>query len=160
MAEQWRLVEVPEPEEFKDGPVLDGEEITLGFDHRVQDFLGMLSHKVLEAPSDDWIVPFLLVCLQRWDYYGHELTRKMIDLGFGATHSEAMYRALQQIENEGLIVSELQGLDYNLSRQRYAITELGEAYLEYLANALAQYQKEIDRFFQIYNEQYIPGIRG
>ena len=52
-----------------------------------------------------------------------------------------------------MIFSEPVGFGYGPSRRRYAITGLGEAYLEFLANALAQYRKEMDLFFRIYEKQ-------
>ncbi len=116
-----------------------------------------MSNRVLEAPSVSWLVSFLLLCLREGDYYGHELTRRMADFGFGATHPGEMYRALQQMKKEGMILCEKDGLDGGVSRRRYSITESGEAYLEFWANSLAQYQKEIDLFFRTYTERSARG---
>ncbi len=41
-----------------------------------------MSDGVLEAPSSTWIVPFLFLDLWGNDGYGHELRRRMTDLGF------------------------------------------------------------------------------
>ncbi len=112
-----------------------------------------MSDKVLEAPSASWLVSFLLLCLREGDYHGQELTRRIADFGFGATHPGEMYRALRQMEKEGMVLSERDGLDGEMSRRRYSITESGEAYLEFWANSLAQYQREIDLFFRTYTER-------
>jgi len=112
---------------------------------------------VLEMLCADWIVPSILARLREQGCYGHELTRSMMDFGFEATHPVAMYRTLRQLEQEGLVVSEPLWFDGRLSRRSYSVTESGESYLEYLANALAQYRKEIDLFFRLYNKQSHQG---
>ena len=110
----------------------------------------------LESLSVDWIVPFLLLGLQERNSYGYELTRRIDDLGFGATRLGTVYRTLRQIEKEGMVASESDGLDSRLSRRRYSITEPGEAYLEFWADSLAWYRKEIDLFFRLYNKEPTP----
>lgn len=52
-----------------------------------------------------------------------------------------------------MILSRGGGLERELSRRRYSITKLGDAYLEYLANALVQYGEEIDLFFRFFEKQ-------
>ena len=122
-------------------------------EQQVQSFVGVVNQRVLEVPPVNWMVPFLLVCLQEKDCHGHELAQNMNNLGLEATHSEIMYGTLQHMEKEGVLVSEEDKFDPMLSRRKYSITELGNFYLEYLANALMQYGEEIDLFLQIYNEQ-------
>jgi poly-beta-hydroxybutyrate-responsive repressor len=122
-------------------------------EQQVQSFVGVVNQRVLEVPPVNWMVPFLLVCLQEKDCHGHELAQNMNNLGLEATHSEIMYGTLQHMEKEGVLVSEEDKFDPMLSRRKYSITELGNVYLEYLANALMQYGEEIDLFLQIYNEQ-------
>jgi poly-beta-hydroxybutyrate-responsive repressor len=122
-------------------------------EQQVQSFVGVVNQRVLEVPPVNWMVPFLLVCLQEKDCHGHELAQNMNNLGLEATHSEIMYGTLQHMEKEGVLVSEEDKFDPMLSRHKYSITELGNVYLEYLANALMQYGEEIDLFLQIYNEQ-------
>jgi poly-beta-hydroxybutyrate-responsive repressor len=160
--ERRKLVELCESKErLKDAAILeDDKEMITEIDSRVRDFFGVVSDELLEELSVEWVVPFLLVCLQEWDYRGHELTRKMSDLGFGATRSAAMYRALRQMEKEGIIISETDRIDRGPANRRYSITDVGEAYLECLANAFAQYQKEMDLISRIYNRQHITEHRG
>ena len=153
--EQLRLVEISASKErVKDALTLnDGNETTPAFEQQVWSFFGVVGDGVLEVPPVDWMAPFLLTCLQERDRHNHELARKMIDSGFEATHPEEMYRTLQQMEKEGVLISEDDGFDRELSRRRYSITKLGDDYLEYLANALAQYGEEIDLFFQFFDKQ-------
>lgn len=153
VSEQRQTVEVcASKQRVEDAPILDDDEITPEFERQVRDFFEAAIDRVLEVPSVDWIVPFLLVCLWERDRYGYELTRRMIALGFETTHPGVMYRTLRQMEKEGMVVSERNGFDRRPSRWRYSITELGEAYLEYLASALSRYRKEVDLFFGLYDE--------
>ncbi len=119
-----------------------------------------MSDEMVKMSSHDWLVPFLLLNLREWGYYGHELTQKMGNFGFDVTHQEKLYRALQQMEEESLVVSERDEFDCELSQRRYFITEVGGAYLDFLADSLAQYREEIDLFFQLYNEQPVLARRG
>jgi DNA-binding PadR family transcriptional regulator len=57
------------------------------------------------------------------------------------------------MEKEGVLASEEDEFDRMLSRRKYSITELGNVYLEYLANALMRYGEEVDLFLQIYSKQ-------
>ena len=69
-----------------------------------------------------------------------------------------MYGTLQHLEKEGVLVSEEDKFDRMLSRRKYSITELGDVYLESLANALMQYGEEVNLFLQIYGKQTIRSL--
>ena len=111
--------------------------------------------EVVEASSGDWLVPFLLLGLREWAYYGSELTQKMSSFGLRDRYLEDMYQALRQMEGEGLIASEQDGFEFDPSLRRYSITEAGRAYLEFWAASLSQYREEIDLFFQLYNKKAV-----
>jgi DNA-binding PadR family transcriptional regulator len=96
--------------------------------------------------------------LRERDCHGYELAQNMSNLGLEATHSKIMYGTLQHMEKEGVLVSEEDKFDPMLSRRKYSITESGDVYLEYLANALMQYGEEIDLFLQIYNKYITRGF--
>jgi poly-beta-hydroxybutyrate-responsive repressor len=110
-----------------------------------------VSEETFGDPYAGWLVPFLLLSLRERGSDGPELRQRMADLGFGATHPRAMYRALRRMEREGLISSESHGLDGPVRpRRRFSITGSGEAYLELWADALARYREEVDLFFSTY----------
>ena len=157
-----QVIEVFESKErVEDAPTLGGDEkITSAFEQQVQSFFGVVSGGVLEIPSPDWITPFLLVILQERDCYGCELERQMIDFDLGATRSEAVYRALRQMEKEGIVVSKSERPGSEPCWLRYSITASGEGYIEYLANVLGQYRKEVKLLFRFYKEQHMPEGRG
>jgi DNA-binding PadR family transcriptional regulator len=138
---------------LQEGPVLENIKTNREPDQQVRDFFDA----VMDVPYVDWTALFLLGYLRQWDSYEDELARKMIVPEFGVARPEATYQTLRQMEKEGMIVSELDGFDCGPFRRRCAITELGEAYLEYLANALARYREEMALFFWIYDEQRTRG---
>jgi DNA-binding PadR family transcriptional regulator len=153
--EQQRLVEVAVPREgVEDAFALDdGSETISDFEQEVQNFFGVPSDGVLEVPPADWVVPLLLVRLREGDCRDQALAREVAYPGFEASPPGTVYRALQQMEKEGMIVSRGDGFDRELSRHWYSITRWGDTYLEYLANALVEYGEEIDVFFRLFNRQ-------
>lgn len=152
--EQRRLVEVAVSREGIEGAraLDDCSETTPGFDQQVRSFFGVTNDGMLEVPPVDWTVPLLLVRLREGDCPGHALAREVTYPGFDAPRPWAVYRALQQLEKEGMIVSRGNSSDRELSRRRYSITNWGNTYLEYLANALVEYGEEIEIFFQLFNK--------
>lgn len=153
--EQRRLVEIAVSKEgIEDALALDdGSETIPAFEQQIRSFFGVTNDGILEVPPANWLVPLLLVRLREGDCHGRELARKAIYPGFETSRPQTIYRALQQMEKEGMIVSSGDGFDRELSRRRYSITKWGEAYLEYLANALVEYGEEIDLFFRLFNKQ-------
>jgi DNA-binding PadR family transcriptional regulator len=102
----------------------------------------------LDLPLVDWLVPFLLLDLRGENSCEHELTLKIAEYDFEGARLGAAYTALRQMEEEGLVVSERDALDGG--PWVYAITELGEAYLEFWAKSLTWYREEVDLFFEVY----------
>ena len=162
VSERRQLIEVFESKErVEDAPTLDGDEkMTLAFEQQVRSFFSVVSGGVLEIPSPDWIPPFLLIILRERDCYGRELAKQVIDLDLGATRPEAVYRALRQMEKEGIVISKSEESSSECCWLRYSITALGETYLEYLANVLGQYRKEVNLLFRFYKEQHMPEGRS
>ena len=156
--ERRQLIEIFELKERVEGaPTLEGDKkLTLAFEQQVRGFFGVESGRVLEIPSPEWITPYLLVILRAGNFYGCELARQVIDYDLGAMHPETVYRALRQMEKEGIVVSESEEPEPEACWLRYSITVWGEAYLEYLANVLGQYRKEVNLLFRVYKERCMP----
>lgn len=112
---------------------------------------------VREVEVRDWLMPFLLLCLRGGELRGRDLLGKMSDLGFGAVRPVEVYRTLRRAEEEGLVISGWDDLGYLLSRRRYGLTEGGRAYIEFLANSLGSYQKEISAFLRVYGNRAAGG---
>lgn len=162
VSERRQLIEIFESKKrVEHAPTLKGDKkLTLAMEQQVRSFFGVVSGGVLEIPSPDWITPFLLVILRERDCYGRELARQVIDYDLGAMRPEAVYRALRQMEKEGIVVSKPEGPRSEPCWLRYSITASGETYLEYLANLLGQYREEMNLLFRFYKEQDMPEGRS
>lgn len=108
----------------------------------------------------DWLVACLLFCVRENGASGGDLIEEMRDLGFGSVRPGEMYRTLRELKSEGLVTWEGQGAEFMLSRRRYTITALGEAYLELLANVMGQYRGEVERFFRLYERAPLQSVPG
>ncbi|HKH12081.1 MAG TPA: helix-turn-helix transcriptional regulator [Rubrobacter sp.] len=110
--------------------------------------------------TQEWLVPFLLLCMRGGDLQGHELMGRLADSGFGAVRPGEVYRTLRRAEAEGLVFSEREHLGYLPSRRRYELTESGRAYLEFLADSLRSYREEIEIFLGAYADRSLRGASG
>jgi len=68
------------------------------------------------------------------------------------------YRTLRQMEKDGMVSSNWDTSEGGPARRVYSITDAGEAYLNYWAQSLDQYQRMMDTFFRLYTGQ--PTHRG
>jgi len=111
-----------------------------------------------EAWSKNWLVPILLLMLRQWSSYGYELMEKMSAFGLAAMNPGTFYRTLRQMEKDGMVSSNWDTSEGGPARRVYSITDAGEAYLNYWAQSLDQYQRMMDTFFRLYTGQ--PTSRG
>ena len=103
-----------------------------------------------EARPRNWLVPTILVALREWNSYGYELTQRLTAFGFEAMNPGTLYRTLRQMEKDGVVKSKWETSKGGPARRMYSITDAGEAYLDFWAKALKQYQHNMDTFFRIY----------
>jgi PadR family transcriptional regulator PadR len=108
-----------------------------------------------DAWAKNWYVPVILLMLRTWNSYGYELMEKMSAFGLSAMNPGTFYRTLRQMEKEGVVSSRWDTSESGPARRIYSITEAGEAYLEFWAKSLDQYQKMMNAFFNLYTAQ--PG---
>jgi poly-beta-hydroxybutyrate-responsive repressor len=106
-----------------------------------------------EAWSRNWLVPILLLMLRQWSSYGYELMEKMSTFGLAAMNPGTFYRTLRQMEKDGMVSSSWDTSEGGPARRVYSITDAGEAYLNYWAQSLNQYQRMMDTFFRLYTGQ-------
>ena len=109
-----------------------------------------------EAWSKNWLVPILLLMLRQWSSYGYELMEKMSTFGLVAMNPGTFYRTLRQMEKDGMVSSSWDTSEGGPARRMYSITDAGEAYLNYWAESLDQYQRMMDTFFRLYTVQPTP----
>jgi len=106
-----------------------------------------------EAWSRNWLVPILLLMLRQWSSYGYELMEKMSTFGLAAMNPGTFYRTLRQMDKDGMVSSSWDTSEGGPARRVYSITDAGEAYLNYWAQSLDQYQRMMDTFFRLYTGQ-------
>jgi PadR family transcriptional regulator, regulatory protein PadR len=106
-----------------------------------------------EAWSKNWLVPILLLMVRQWSSYGYELMEKMSAFGLAAMNPGTFYRTLRQMEKDGMVSSSWDTSEGGPARRVYSITDAGEAYLNYWAQSLDQYQRMMDTFFHLYTGQ-------
>jgi PadR family transcriptional regulator, regulatory protein PadR len=115
------------------------------------------NHK-MEVRPRNWLVPVILVTLREWNSYGYKLMEQAAALGFGAMNPGTLYRTLRNMEKEGLCESKWETSKGEPARRVYSITDAGDAYLDFWARSLEQYQRNLDTFFRLYTGGRPPRV--
>ncbi len=110
----------------------------------------------VEVRPRNWLVPVILLSLREWNSYGYELMERTAAFGFEAMNPGTLYRTLRQMEKDGVVESEWETSRGGPARRVYSITDAGEAYLDFWAQALEQYRTNMDSFFRLYTGQPLP----
>jgi len=103
------------------------------------------------APPRRFILPAILLLLSEQPGYGYGLLPRLKEFQFGHVDRPAVYRALAQLEQDGLVLAPAQSPSAGQSRRVYSVTALGERVLrvwmgvikeeyEYLGQVLRRYQ--------------------
>ena len=106
----------------------------------------------MASPSQDLLVPFLLLFMRDEGSYDNRLKERLDELGFDGTGPEEMYRTLWKMEREGMLVCDREGFGFKIPRWWYEITETGRACLESQVSSLGRRQEDIDLFLTYANE--------
>jgi len=104
----------------------------------------------VEVRPRNWLVPVILLTLRQWNSYGYELMERAAAFGFEAINPGTLYRTLRQMEKEGIVESTWETSKGGPALRMYTITDAGEAYLDFWADALEQYRRNMDTFFRLY----------
>jgi PadR family transcriptional regulator, regulatory protein PadR len=104
----------------------------------------------IEVRPRNWLVPVILVTLREWNSYGYKLMEQAAALGYGTMNPGTLYRTLGHMEKDGLCQSRWETSKGGPARRVYSITDAGNAYLDFWARSLEQYQRNIDTFFRLY----------
>src|SRR5580704_3287965 len=103
------------------------------------------------APPRRFILPAILLLLSEHSGYGYGLVPRLEEFHFGHVDRPAVYRALAQLETDGLVEAATQNPRAGQARRVYSVTALGERVLrvwmgvikeehDYLGQALRRYQ--------------------
>ncbi len=105
----------------------------------------------------NWLIPVVLLLLREWSSYGYELMERMASFGFAMMNPGTFYRALRQMEKDGMVNSAWDTSGGGPARRIYSITEAGEAYLKWWADSFGQYQKMMDALFRLHTGRPTEG---
>jgi PadR family transcriptional regulator len=113
--------------------------------------------KVVVRPRN-WLTPVALVILHEESSYGYELMQRLAtEFDFEQINAGTLYRALRQMEKEGLCESEWETSEGGgRARRMYCITEAGEAYLEAWLEASKGYRRVMDALYRAYASRMPP----
>lgn len=103
------------------------------------------------APPRHFILPAILLLLSERPGYGYSLVPRLQEFRFGHVDRPAVYRALAQLERDGLVEASSQSLTTGQARRVYRLTPRGEPVLrawmgvikeehDYLGQVLRRYQ--------------------
>ncbi len=110
-------------------------------------------HLKIEVWPKNWLTPVALVILRKKPSYGYELIERLKEFGFGQINAGTLYRALRQMDNEGLCESEWETLEGSPARRMYYITEAGDEYLDAWVQACKRYRQVVDALSQAYTSR-------
>ena len=116
-------------------------------------------HKPSPRPKN-WLEAVVLVTLREMNSYGYELMHRAAAFGLEAMNPGTLYRTLRHLEKEGLCESRWETSGSGPARRMYSITDAGEAYLDFWAESLKQYQRTVDAFFRLYRGWWGPRTTG
>jgi PadR family transcriptional regulator PadR len=103
-----------------------------------------------EARPRNWQEPVILLMLREWNAYGYEMMERMAQFGLETMNPGTLYRTLRHMEKNGAVKSTWETSQGGPARRVYSITDVGEAYLDFWAKSLEQYQRNVDAFFRLY----------
>ena len=106
-----------------------------------------------EGMPRNWMTPVILLLLREWSSYGYDLMERMATFGFAAMNPGSLYRALRQLEKDGMVSSTWDTSGQGPARRMYSITEAGEAYLGLWASGSEHYRNMMNTFFRLYTGQ-------
>jgi PadR family transcriptional regulator, regulatory protein PadR len=119
----------------------------------------LAAERKVQARPWRWLTPVALVLLKEESSYGYELMERVEEeFGFEQINPGSVYRALRQMEKEGLCSSvwDVQAEGGAPPRRMYVITDAGEAYLKAWAEACEKYHRLMDQFAQVYERRRAP----
>ncbi len=81
------------------------------------------------APPRRFMLPAILLLLSEQPGYGYGLVPRLVEFRFGHVDRPAVYRALAQLERDGLVQVSAHGHQPGQARRVYSVTPLGERML-------------------------------
>jgi PadR family transcriptional regulator, regulatory protein PadR len=115
-------------------------------------------NRALDVRPKNWLTPVVLVTLREKGSHGYELMERIARFGFEQINPGTLYRALRQMEKDGLCESEWKNSkECGPACRVYSVTDVGEEYLGWWAEGAKKYQKVLDSFFLAHNAACADG---
>ena len=102
------------------------------------------------APPRHFLLPAILLLVSEMPGYGYSLVKDLQDLRFGQVERPAVYRALRQLETDGLVTTWDEPARAGQARKVYAITEYGSRMLRAWMSVVKDERDCLDRVLQRY----------
>jgi len=118
----------------------------------------------------NFLQPCLLLLLFRHPSHGYDLLDRLTQAGLsiGAPDPAAIYRALRQMERDGLVISRWDPSTHGPPRRTYELSPEGEDLLHTWIHSIRQNREVLDRYLALYltsisqvtaEEQLLAGLR-
>ena len=102
------------------------------------------------SPPRHFVYPAILLLLSEKPRHGYRLLDPIAGLGLGAVDRPSVYRALADLERDGLVEKWDAEPKAGATRHVYAVTEAGRRALEHWMGVLATERDELDRVVERY----------
>ncbi|MEJ7585024.1 MAG: helix-turn-helix transcriptional regulator [Acidimicrobiales bacterium] len=102
------------------------------------------------APPRNFLYPSLVLLLTEEPRHGYRLVDALLRLGFGPVDRPSVYRALSELEGDGLLRSWADTSDSGATRQVYAVTDKGAAMLGAWMNVIREEHSCLGGFIKRY----------
>jgi PadR family transcriptional regulator PadR len=108
------------------------------------------------APPRHFVFPAVLLLLSEEPSYGYELVKGLRSFRFGAVDRPAVYRALAQLEKDGLVASRSAQSKAGTARRVYRLTDDGEVALRRWMGVVKEERDGLDRVLRRYRATATP----
>jgi DNA-binding PadR family transcriptional regulator len=117
------------------------------------------------APPRRFLFPAILLLLSEEPGYGYRLVKELKELRFGRVDRPSVYRALAQLEADGLVVSSPEQARAGNARRVYGVTRDGEEVLRAWMGVINEERACLDRVLGRYQatgtgEAVLAGVEG
>jgi DNA-binding PadR family transcriptional regulator len=102
------------------------------------------------APPRRFILPAILLLLSEQPGYGYALAPRLQELRFGHVDRPAIYRALAQLEADGLVVGAAEADSARQARRVYRVTALGDRVLRVWMGVVKEEHDQLEHVLRRY----------
>jgi PadR family transcriptional regulator PadR len=140
------------PDDHRTGRAIDSATVEAYEQERMLLHAGRIAplSRFESAPPRNFILPALLLLVSERPGYGYELVPRAQSLGLDHVDRPAVYRALSQLEADGLVLPSSQNPKAGQARRVYRITPLGERVLREWMGVVKEEHDHLGRVLRRY----------